>query len=92
MAYRGEDYACAFAQDITGRKQAERQLEYTQFAVDNAADPVVLHDKNGRLFYVNDAQCAALGYSREELLRMRVADIDTQFSENLWEEQWQELT
>ena len=91
MAYRGEDYACAFAQDITGRKQAERQLEYTQFAVDNAADPVVLLDKNGRLFYVNDAECTTLGYSREELLRMRIADIDTEFPEHLWEQTWQEL-
>ncbi|MDP1767342.1 MAG: PAS domain S-box protein [Nitrospirota bacterium] len=62
--------------DITDRKQAELALRITQCAVDRAADMVFWIDTESRFVNVNDAACQRLGYSREELLSMRVADID----------------
>jgi PAS domain S-box-containing protein len=41
------------------------------FTLDFATDP------GGVLVEVNDAYCRLLGYSREELLRMRIADLET---------------
>ena len=43
--------------------------------VDNAADAIYLHDQTGRFEAVNAQACLLLGYTREELLKMSVADI-----------------
>jgi len=43
--------------------------------VENLADAIYLHDEAGRIEAVNAQACRLLGYSREELLGMNVADI-----------------
>jgi PAS domain S-box-containing protein len=45
--------------------------------LDQMGDPVFIHDRDGRLRAVNEAACASLGYSREELLGLSVTDIET---------------
>lgn len=39
-------------------------------------DAVFVHDLRGRILDVNPAACRRLGYTREELLRMKTSDID----------------
>ncbi len=65
--------------DDTGRRQAEEALRLTQFAMDRASDSIIWIGDEGELVYMNDAACASLGYAREELLRMKVFDIDPDF-------------
>lgn len=55
--------------------EVERRLRFTQFAVDHAVDGVLWADESRRFIYANDAVCRSLGYSREELLGLRIADI-----------------
>ncbi|HSF38657.1 MAG TPA: EAL domain-containing protein [Thermoanaerobaculia bacterium] len=55
--------------------KAEEALRLTQFLVDRAADAAFWARPDGRFFYANEAACAALGYSREELLTLSVTDI-----------------
>ncbi len=78
-------------EDITERKQAEKALLFMQYAVDNAADTMVCVDKEGRFLSVNKAFCHAVGYSQEELLSMKVSDIDPEHSAKKWPEFWKEL-
>jgi PAS domain S-box-containing protein len=66
-------------QDISERKQIEEALLFTQFAIDNAVDQIFLIDEEARFTYVNNQACRRLGYSREELLRMKVGDIDPNY-------------
>lgn len=80
------------ARDMTDLKQAERALRLTQLAVDRSADFVFWVDQSARFLYVNDAACARLGYSREELLRMSVNDIDTEYQIERWPDHWTELS
>ncbi len=80
------------ARDMTDLKQAERALRLTQLAVDRSADFVFWVDQSARFLYVNDAACKRLGYSREELLRMSVSDIDTEYQVERWPEHWVELS
>jgi len=40
-----------------------------------AGDAFFIHDFEGKVLEVNDAACASLGYSRNELLSMNVSDI-----------------
>ena len=43
---------------------------------ENALDALFVHDEAGRFVDVNAMACARLGYTRQELLGMAVADID----------------
>jgi PAS domain S-box-containing protein/putative nucleotidyltransferase with HDIG domain len=74
ITYENQPGGLVFVRDITERKQTA--LEYKtvlQTALDayGAATAV-----GGRFVEVNDALCAMLGYSREELLGMSVSDIE----------------
>lgn len=66
------------------RKRAGDTLSLTRFAMDHAADPAFCLGSDGGLLYLNEAACRALGYSREELLRLSMSDIDTEFSWQTW--------
>ncbi len=72
-------------------KQANEQLRLTQFSMDRAPEAILWMDAEARFFYVNEAACQLLGYSREELLSMSVPDIDPNFSALGWSEHWKEL-
>jgi hypothetical protein len=54
-------------------------LQLMQFSIDRAADAAFYICSDGRFFYVNEAACQSLGYSREELLTMSIHDIDPGF-------------
>ncbi len=77
--------------DILCRKQVEKNLRFTQFVVDHLADAAFWMDSEGRFIYVNQASCDKLGYSREELLKMTVADIDPLFPRDAWPANWNKL-
>ncbi len=48
--------------------------------VDNAGDGFFLRDEQWRIRDVNKRACDSLGYTREELLSMTIADVDTEFT------------
>jgi PAS domain S-box-containing protein len=62
--------------DITARKDAERELRLFRELIDHSSDGVeVVDPETGRLLDVNETTCQRLGYTREELLSMRVPDL-----------------
>lgn len=62
--------------DTTGAKQLEEDLSFLGNLMNQTNDAIcVIEPELGWLLYVNDKMCSNLGYSREELLRMRVMDI-----------------
>ena len=46
-------------------------------AIDRAPDAVLVADESMRYLAVNQAACRLLGYTREELLTLRVSDVAT---------------
>ena len=77
--------------DITQKRSLEKNLRFTQFAVDHAAEGIVWIDEAARFTYVNDEACRMLGYSRAELLAMKAYDIDETLTEASWSMRWQQL-
>ena len=66
----------AVMEDITERKEREGALQRFRTALDSSADMVLLFDlSTGGLVDFNQTACTLLGYSREELLRLRAWDI-----------------
>jgi hypothetical protein len=72
-------------------RQANEQLRFTQFSMDYAPEAIFCMDANAQFFYVNEAACQLLGYSREELLSMSIHDVDLNFPTQSWSEHWEEL-
>jgi len=68
-------------QNITERKQAEEALresgELHRTVLQTAMDGFWLVDMQGCLLEVNDAYCQMSGYSAQELLAMRISDLET---------------
>ncbi|WP_155315687.1 PAS domain S-box protein [Desulfosarcina alkanivorans] len=91
VEFGGNEYGCLFARDITESKRAEEALRLFQFSIDRASDAVFWLDREGNFPYVNDQACRSLGYSREELLGMRLWDVDPGFPQDVWSTKWQEM-
>ncbi len=66
--------------ELTERKKVEEDLrkseEHYRTILKTAIDGFWLVDMMGRILEVNDAYCKIVGYSREELLGMNVADLE----------------
>ncbi len=75
-------------QDITAQKELERKLRFTQFAFDTTIDQALWTKRDGSFFYVNDAACNALSYTREELLQLKVPDINPHISPEEFTRLW----
>ncbi len=77
--------------DITERKKAETQLKLSKFAMDNAFDEIFWLDRQGHIRYVNNKACATLGYTREELLKFHISDLDPDFPPAHWQRNWEAI-
>jgi len=59
--------------DITEQKQSEQQYETI---VRTSMDGFWIMDIKGRFLDVNDTYCQLIGYTRDELLKMKISDIE----------------
>jgi PAS domain S-box-containing protein len=68
--------------DITVRKQAENQLLLFRALLDQSTDAIlVANPATARIVDVNESACRNLGYTRAELLALRVMDIEANFTD-----------
>ncbi len=72
--------------DVTGHahaaeavRAAEESEERFRSLVEEAADAFFLHDREGRIRAVNRRACESLGYTRAELMGMKVSDVEVDF-------------
>jgi len=78
----GVNRVASVLQDITDKKEAERSLKLFRALMDQSNDAVEIVDPDTlRFLDVNEKACQDLGYSREDLLRMTVFDINPNFTE-----------
>jgi two-component system, cell cycle sensor histidine kinase and response regulator CckA len=77
------------ALDITERKRMENSLRMFQCSIDQAFDAVFWINSDGGFSYVNDKACWSLGYTRDELLHLKLWDIDPVYPKDLWASNWE---
>ena len=61
-------------------EREKESLRLFNFALDNSADAIYWFTFDGKFYYVNDAACTMLGYSKEELLAMNLWEMDHNFT------------
>lgn len=77
------------------RERAERALSRSEDRfkrlVEQAADAIFVHDLKGNFVDVNRQACESLGYSREELLGLSVADVEADHVLGSLQELWGQI-
>ena len=76
---------------LAGRRKDEEILRLARFSIDHARDAIFWTDAESRFVDVNETACRVLEYSRAELLRMSVSDIDPNFPPSAWSVHWEKL-
>jgi len=66
--------------DMTERVETEKRLKLLETAVNNAEDGIFIVDDICSITYVNNSACTMLGYTRDELVKMKIYEIDTHLS------------
>jgi PAS domain S-box-containing protein len=78
--FRGRLVVSTVVRDTGERKRAEAALQESEarfrMLVEQAADALFVHDISGRRVDVNRRACKRLGYTKDELLRLSVQDIE----------------
>ena len=86
----GKSYMAGFFRDVTERNEREEELRMFRFSMDQASDAIFWLNRDAGFTYVNDEACRSLGYTREELLGLRLWDIDPVFPKERWAAEWEQ--
>ena len=73
------------------RLRTLERLRLAQSSIDESEEPAVCLRADGSFLYVNDATCGATGYSREELLGMRIFELDPKATMTRYRRIWRVL-
>jgi hemerythrin-like metal-binding protein/PAS domain S-box-containing protein len=71
--------------------KSHTNLDFFQFAVENAADEVFLMKSNSEIIYVNESACKKLEYNYDELIGKYVWEWDPLFPREVWPGFWAEF-
>jgi PAS domain S-box-containing protein len=93
FTYRGKPGILVMVRNITERKRGEERLILFRSLINQSNDAIFVDDpETGSILDVNDTACRNLGYTREELLNMRVFDIEATIPDYLsWKEHVNEI-
>ncbi len=86
-----KDAIAQLQEEIEHRQQIEEVRNVLEFSINQAADAVFWLTPEARFFYVNDAACLSLNYSREELLSLTLHDINPDIPAEVWPDYWDEI-
>jgi PAS domain S-box-containing protein len=78
-------------EEIERRRAVEERLALIGFAFDHVHEAAYLVDEAACIHYVNQEACRRLGYTQDELIGRRVADVDHDWPEKRWPEHWREV-
>lgn len=73
------------------QKDTDSLLQLTQFAMDNVSVEIYWIDRDARIRYANNHACKLLGYTKAELIRLTLPDLEPNFPIEHWNEHWQQL-
>jgi len=91
VTVRGFSYLLTAFTDVTERTRAEEQIALLKRTIDVHPDGAYWLDSDNRCFYVNDAACTAVGYTREELTGKPVSFLNPSATPEMMKTVWERL-
>ena len=79
-------------EDITEQKNAEKKLQFQAMVLDQIVDRITVTDLEGRITYVNQAECETFGCSAEQLMGRNVESYGDDPSQGATQEEIIEAT
>jgi PAS domain S-box-containing protein len=70
---------------------SEEEARLIRYAIQDFNSLFFLMRPDSSFMYVNDTTCRVLGYSKEELLTMRVPDVDPGYPQEHWQQLWEAI-
>ncbi len=77
--------------NITEQVKLEEKLRLVDFAFANAAISIFLLNEDATFYDFNDTAHNLLGYTKEELMALKVEDINPEYNAKEWPNHWAEL-
>jgi PAS domain S-box-containing protein len=71
--------------------RAKESLELTQYTIDHSTVGVFWVRPDASFSYVNDEACRMMGYTREELLNLKIPSIYPDYDQGRWDHAWELL-
>ncbi|MEL6925474.1 MAG: sigma 54-interacting transcriptional regulator, partial [Bacteroidota bacterium] len=92
ISFNGKEYICAIVRNIAKRKERDAKIYLSDFTLEKAGDLIFwVEPTDGSIVNVNEATCTRLGYSRDELLNMKVYDLEPSLTPELYQFFWQDV-
>ncbi len=87
--YNGKKAVLGFARDLTERKKAEENLRLRDYALNSAANAVIITDVDGTIEWINKAFTTLTGYTFDEVTGkkprlLKSGKHNKEFYETLW--------
>jgi PAS domain S-box-containing protein/putative nucleotidyltransferase with HDIG domain len=79
------------SRDVTLHRKAQEELKLRALLLDTSTDSIFMHDFNGNFKYVNEAAYKTKGYTKEELMAMKLDDLVIPEYAGLLEQRKQEI-
>ncbi len=73
------------------RLELQEEFKLAQILINHSKDAVFCVEENGQFLYVNNATCSLVGYSRYEILGMKLREVDANWEWEKWLQQWELL-
>lgn len=86
---KGKQVLYSTIHDITEKVLMEENLRQSEFTLETARDTIFWIDSDSRILYANESACKSLEYTKEELLKLTICDIDPHFTKDIWPAHWE---
>lgn len=80
-----------FYQDVTEIKEKETNLSLYKTIIDNVQDLIYVYNQKGEVLYYSNSLINKLGFSRKELDRMSMFDLDTLVTQEFYDAHFENI-
>ncbi len=77
--------------DFSPGTQVEYALRMARASVEHSSDGIAWITHDARIVEANPAYCRFFGFSREEMLTLRIPDFDPNYDAEAWPRHWEQL-
>ena len=84
ISYQDRSFNCIFLKDLTDQKAKEESWKLSMTTIQQASDMVFWINMDGQIFYANKKATDSIGYSQDQLRKLKIFDISPSSEQENW--------